>query len=86
MHHYQLHHLKLFRLMHDDRKPLADDAWIIVGSRIRRISFLDDLLDQSMNWELKMPHNYNINQEPKCFQISLLFCFVFFFFNLLLIS
>lgn len=31
---------KLLGLVHDDRKPLADDAWITIGSRIRRVSFL----------------------------------------------
>ncbi|KAJ6345767.1 hypothetical protein OIU78_008431, partial [Salix suchowensis] len=30
---------KLLSLVHDDGKPLADDAWITIRSRVSRISF-----------------------------------------------
>ena len=37
---------KHFRLVHDNGKSFADDAGVIVSSRIRRVSFLHHLIGQ----------------------------------------
>lgn len=53
---------KLLGPLNDDGEPLADDAWIIIRSRIKRVPFLLQAIRES----IIIKATFNINYNYKC--------------------